>query len=541
VPLTTHTRLGRYELLCPLAVGGMAEVFKARVVGSAGFTRDVVIKRILPAHGRDPEFVRMFVDEARILGMLHHPNVAQAYDFGEEDGTLYLALEYVAGLSLSRVMRALRSSSRQMPPAIVAYLAREVCRALDYVHTARDAQGTPLGVIHRDVTPSNVMLTPTGGVKLLDFGVAKFTAAGGLTKAGTVKGKPAYLAPEQLDGKKIDGRVDLFALGILMHEMLSLQHLFAGDSDLGTMKKVMEMEIVQPSSQRADLPPALDQIVMKALERDRERRYASAAEMGRALDDFVIASQLRMDEVVAFVREVEAQAAAQAPCLAACAPAELATVPTRRDLGLAVRMWTKRRLLGGARVRDAAVAAVALVAVGLTIGLGAGARGASSEPPVAMAKARAGVITSLSRLHHLARREIQLDLLGQVAAVRSETTLYATEFERAFSALDGRVVALAGELGTEESQLRKVYAAENAIALRDEAKDLDDLSMILGEDFDRQFWALLARDHEVASELLTSVPGTDPRLRPLTTEASRLLERSYRKAMAAGASVRPDP
>src|SRR5262249_24223273 len=155
-------------------VGGMAEVFKARAVGSAGFVRDVVIKRILPGHGRDPEFVRMFVDEAKVLGMLHHPNVAQAYDFGEEDGPLFLALEYVEGPSLSRGLRALRASNRRLPPAIAAYLGREICRALDYVHNVEDAHGTPLGIIHRDVTPSNVMVTPTGGVKLLDFGVAKF-------------------------------------------------------------------------------------------------------------------------------------------------------------------------------------------------------------------------------------------------------------------------------------------------------------------------------------------------------------------------------
>ncbi len=247
-------RLGHYELLHPLGAGGMAEVFKARAIGPAGFERDVVVKRILPAYGRDEDFVRMFTDEARILGLIHHPNVVQAFEFGEDDGTLYLALEYVEGPSLSRILRALRAANRRMPPAIAAYIGREICRALDCVHRLEDESGARLDVVHRDVTPSNMIVTPWGGVKLLDFGVAKFTSAARSTRAGTVKGKPAYLAPEQLEGKPIDGRVDLFALGIVMHEMLSLQHLFAGDSDLHTAKKIMEMKIPGLTAHRPRRP-----------------------------------------------------------------------------------------------------------------------------------------------------------------------------------------------------------------------------------------------------------------------------------------------
>jgi serine/threonine-protein kinase len=363
-------QIGRYELMHPLGIGGMAEIFKARAMGSAGFSRQVVIKRILPAYGRDPEFVRMFVDEAKILGVLHHPNVVQAYDFGEEDGALFLALEYVDGPSLSRVLRSLRASGRRMPPAVVAYVAREICRALDYVHTLRDPDEKPLGIVHRDVTPSNVMLTPLGGVKLLDFGVAKFTRAAQLTKAGTVKGKPAYLAPEQLEGKAIDGRVDLFAVGIVMHEMLSLEHLFAGDSDLGTVKKIMEMEIPAPSTKRNDVPAELDRIVMKGLERDRDRRYRNAAEMARDLDDFVIRAQLRVDQVMEFVREVEVLVAGQAPRTATAGLAGAASAaPTRWDLGLLLRMWARRRLLPG-RPREVLAAALLLLGLGLATALG---------------------------------------------------------------------------------------------------------------------------------------------------------------------------
>jgi serine/threonine-protein kinase len=165
-----------------------------------------------------------------------------------------------------------------------------------------------LGAIHRDVTPSNVILTPAGEVKLLDFGVATFKNALQGTKSGTVKGKPAYLAPEQLEGKAIDGRVDLFALGIVMHEMLTLQHLFAGDSDLGTVKQIMEREIPRPSANRNDVPETLEAAVMRALERDRAQRFASAREMAAALDDFVVASKLHVGDVVKFVSAVAAEA-----------------------------------------------------------------------------------------------------------------------------------------------------------------------------------------------------------------------------------------
>jgi serine/threonine-protein kinase len=238
--------------------------------------------------------------------------VVQVYDFGEDDGVLFLALEYVEGPSLSRVLRTLRGANKRMPPAIVAFVAREICRGLQCVHELCDDQREPLGAIHRDVTPSNVVLTPAGEVKLLDFGVATFKDALQGTKSGTVKGKPAYLAPEQLEGKQIDGRVDLFALGIVMHEMLTLQHLFAGDSDLGTVKQIMEMDIPSPSANRNDVPEALEHVVMRALERDRSKRFASAAEMAAALDDFVVASKLHVGDVVKFVQAI-AEAAPPSP------------------------------------------------------------------------------------------------------------------------------------------------------------------------------------------------------------------------------------
>jgi len=390
------TTLGRYELLQPLGVGGMAQVFKARALGPGGFRRDVVVKRILPEHGRDSEFIRMFVDEAKILGMLHHPNVVQVYDFGEDNGVLFLALEYVEGPSLSRVLRTLRGANKRMPPPIVAFVAREICRALACVHELRDDKGRPLGAIHRDVTPSNVVLTPAGEVKLLDFGVATFKDALQATKSGTVKGKPAYLAPEQLEGKSIDGRVDVFALGIVMHEMLTLQHLFAGDSDLGTVKQIMEMDIPRPSAGRGDVPDALEQIVMRALERDRAKRFATAAEMVAALDDFVVASKLHVDDVVTFVRAV-AEAAPPLPVMVSPAVVrrgrrarvqrfEDDRAPARRPLQATTPPRRRARAtFSRARLAVALGATLAVLGLGTAFGLRATVAASRDAPAAAQA------------------------------------------------------------------------------------------------------------------------------------------------------------
>jgi eukaryotic-like serine/threonine-protein kinase len=298
-------QLGRYRLIKYLGVGGQAEVFKANYSGPGGFQRTVVVKRILPANCEDPEFLRMFAAEARILGLLHHPNVVQAYDVGEIDGALFLVLEYVDGPPLGRLMRALRSAARPIPVAIAAYFAREVCRALDYFHGLRSSDGEPLNVIHRDVTPSNIVLTSTGSLKLLDFGIAKYSSSEVQTRHRALKGKPAYLAPEAIEGRPFDARLDLFSVGVVLHEMLCLSPLFGADHDLVSLHKVLTMPIAAPSSSRPEVPSALDAIVMKALQRDPADRYASAALMARDLDDFVIASRLHVDDVVCFVRDVE--------------------------------------------------------------------------------------------------------------------------------------------------------------------------------------------------------------------------------------------
>ena len=387
-PFAIDAQVGGYHLLEPLGAGGMAEVWKAKSFGPGGFERQVVIKKIHTANASDPEFRGLFVDEARISGLLHHPNVVEVHRFDEQAGVPYLVMEYVDGPSVARVLRGLRSSGRRMPWAIAAYIAREVCRALAYVHDLTDEIGHPLGIVHRDVTPSNVLLTRGGGVKLLDFGVAKFRQSESMTRAGMVRGKPAYLAPEQIEEKPIDRRVDLFSLGIVLHEMLSLEHLFASDSDLITVRKVMEMEIPRPSLRCADARGALDTIVMKALERNRDRRYQTAAEMARDLDEIVVASGLRVDEIVDFIASVEedmreaqsravtilrsevaaarARAGARAPGGADRSPPPHVAAHRRR----AEREMRGPRARYDRRSTAAAVAGVALVATALAAAFG---------------------------------------------------------------------------------------------------------------------------------------------------------------------------
>jgi serine/threonine protein kinase len=349
-------QLGRYRLIKSLGVGGQAEVFKARYSGPGGFERTVVVKRILPGNGEDPEFIRMFAAEARILGMLHHPNVVQAYDVGESDGTLFLVLEYVDGPSLGRLMRVLRTAERPLPPAFAGYFALGVCRALDYVHCLRDSDGEPLNVIHRDVTPSNIVLTSTGSVKLLDFGIAKYESSEVQTRHRTIKGKPAYLAPEAIEGRRFDARIDLFSAGVVLHEMLTLSPLFAADSELGVLHKALEMPIPLPSELRPDVPPALDAIVMKALQRDPALRYATAAEMARDLDEFVVGSRLRVDDVAQFLREIEPLLNAPRPSIPGLdggllggMTTEAAARTTKFDLVHRLRMSPLGRLFFGRR------------------------------------------------------------------------------------------------------------------------------------------------------------------------------------------------
>jgi serine/threonine protein kinase len=299
----SNVRIGRYEVVERIGVGGMAEAFRARAHGPGGYVRELIIKRILPHLANSEDFVRGFVDEAKILGMLNHPNIVGVYDFGvDQDGRHYLALEYLDGAPLTDILVRLTEEETMMPLGVAAYIAREVCHGLSAAHTLTDMDGNRLNIVHRDVTPSNIMTTRTGSVKLLDFGVARIGLHGQVSQHGYIKGKAGYLAPEQIRGEPIDARVDLFALGVVLYEMLCLEHLFHVEeqSMASAIYRILEMPIPLPSTVRKEIPPALEGVVMKALCRDPDERYGTAAEMARDLDSVVADSGLRTSDMVAF-------------------------------------------------------------------------------------------------------------------------------------------------------------------------------------------------------------------------------------------------
>jgi serine/threonine-protein kinase len=284
-----HERYGRYHLIERIGRGGMAEVFRAVAQGVEGFRRVFVIKRIRPEKSDSAELIRMFCDEARLSALLHHPNIVQVYDFGQIGGTYFLAMEYLRGKDLAAIMRVVRRAKSAIEPSIAAYVAQQVANGLQYAHTLTKMDGQPIRVVHRDVTPSNIMLQRTGAVKVLDFGIAQATnfARQVETGGGRVKGKLAYLSPEQVRLQELDGRSDLFALGVVMWEMLVGQRLVPGENEFVTMKNVLGQPVPAPSSIRAEVPAALDSIVARALERDRDLRYPTAQAMADDLEQFL--------------------------------------------------------------------------------------------------------------------------------------------------------------------------------------------------------------------------------------------------------------
>jgi serine/threonine-protein kinase len=281
----------KYRLTEKIGSGGMAEVFRAVGVGPERFERPFVVKRIHPRLSGAPEFVRMFVDEATISARLIHPNIVQVFEFALHDGAYYLVMEPVDGIDMGWLLRRrIERPSEQLSPAFVAEVGRQVCRGLEFAHTLADVDGKPLDIVHRDVTPPNIMVAWNGTVKILDFGLARAAEALRLhqSDAGMIRGKMAYLAPELLQGAQADARSDLFSLGVVMHELLSGQRLFVGANDFETLQQVQGMPIPRPSSRNPGVKPALDAVVMRALEREPARRYKSAAEMGDELEALVL-------------------------------------------------------------------------------------------------------------------------------------------------------------------------------------------------------------------------------------------------------------
>ncbi|MDX2020065.1 MAG: protein kinase [Deltaproteobacteria bacterium] len=298
-------RFGRYRLLEVIGRGGMAEVYRAVAQGPGGFQRQFVLKRIRAEKAESADFVDMFINEARISAMLEHPNIVQVYDFGEVDGDYFLAMEYLRGRDLLTVMRHLRSTGRDLPIGIAAFAVNEVARGLAYAHGLSQA-GKGLDIVHRDVTPSNIMLLKTGGVKLLDFGIARAAMKLRSTTpaSGLIKGKFAYLSPEQVRGKPIDGRSDIFSLGVVFWECLVGQRLFYDNNDLQTMRNIVEKDVPPPSLARPGLPPTLDDIVLRALDRDPARRIPSAQALVESLSGYLSGTRFQSDSVARLLEEV---------------------------------------------------------------------------------------------------------------------------------------------------------------------------------------------------------------------------------------------
>jgi len=295
---------GRYQLLKSLAVGGMGEVYLARQRGPSGFEKLLVVKRILPHLSDEQDFIDMFFDEARIAAHLNHPNIAQIYDLGDVSGVYYIAMEYVQGESLKQIWA--RSRRAGMPLGLKCRIIADVAAGLDFAHRAMSPSGRPLNLIHRDVSPQNVLVGFNGSVKLIDFGVAKAANKISNTLTGHIKGKYAYMSPEQARGEELDHRSDIFGLGTIFYELLSGQRLWKRENDTATLRAVMKAEVPKPSSLGKGLPEELDPIVLKALARKREDRYQSAGDLQLDLEDFIVQERLPASQahVAAFMRSV---------------------------------------------------------------------------------------------------------------------------------------------------------------------------------------------------------------------------------------------
>ncbi|HUS31525.1 MAG TPA: protein kinase [Kofleriaceae bacterium] len=280
-----QSRLGRYELLARLATGGMGEIFLARLEGAEGFEKLYVVKRILAHLADDTRFRQMLIAEARIASKMSHPNVCQVFELGDSDGQLYIVMEYLEGVSLLPLLRRFSKNQQQLELGFIAGVMQQTTDAMNYAHELKDRDGQSLGIIHRDVTPSNIFVTESGVAKVLDFGIAKARGASTQTQEGTVKGKYAYMAPEQLKGSGIDRRVDVFAMGVVLYEMLALRRLFQRKTDYLTFRAVMEQPIPDIRRYRPDLPDGVAAALTRALERDPNDRFETARQFGSAVLD----------------------------------------------------------------------------------------------------------------------------------------------------------------------------------------------------------------------------------------------------------------
>jgi len=277
-------KFGQYVLLEKIATGGMAEVWKARMRGVEGFQKIVAIKKILPHLSDNQDFIEMFIDEAKLAAQLNHNNIIHIYDLGKIQSSYYIAMEYIDGADLKTILRRGEERGQPIQVELALFIASKIASALDYAHRKHDFEGKEMGLVHRDVSPQNVLISQEGDIKLCDFGIAKAASKASHTQAGALKGKLQYMSPEQAWGRHIDKRSDIFALATVLFEMLTGRKLFTGDNELSILEQVREARVATPSEMNDEVTPEIDRIVQKALQKDAANRYQTAGEMARDLD-----------------------------------------------------------------------------------------------------------------------------------------------------------------------------------------------------------------------------------------------------------------
>lgn len=332
--------LGPYELVQRIATGGMAEVYLARRAGPHGFQKIVAVKRILPQMAQDPDFCAMFVDEARVCARLGHPNIVQVFDFGEHDSELYMAMEYVDGTTGARLIRAAAAKGEDIPLDVCLHIALSVLRGLEYAHNARDEDGHPLHLVHRDVSPGNVLIDRSGAVKLTDFGIARAAEIERRTDAGQLKGKLGYMSPEQVTGKELDARSDLFTLGIVLAELVTIRPLFAGGTEMDVLLRIRDADVSSIDRAATRVPDDVRAVLFRALSKDQALRYPTATAFAEALEEVVRRRRLQVGPAK-LAAWIERLGLIQGSAIEAAAPSQASTAdltgPTTMNDRVAVR------------------------------------------------------------------------------------------------------------------------------------------------------------------------------------------------------------
>ena len=373
-------RFGKYEILEHMATGGMAEIYLARASGIENFEKLCVIKRILPGTASDPEAIKMLLDEARSVATLHHSNIVQVFDIGQTDGEYFICMEYLDGRNVAALEAASAKRGERVTEENAIWIARGVCAGLNYAHQKTDDRGHPLGIVHRDVSPHNVIVTFDGEVKLLDFGLVKAEGRTTTSRSGTLKGKLAYMSPEQCRARPCDRRSDLFSLSIMLWELTTGQRLYTGECDYDFLCAILERDAPRPSTVIPDFPPELEAIIMRGLARDPDARWQTAEELQLALEEYArdrklrvspIALRRKMEEL--FADEIRARSSRHESVLGS-GSIHSVRVGTAPSLPARIVGRMRRRLLLGL------AAVIVLAALGITYAM---TRASSASPSAA--------------------------------------------------------------------------------------------------------------------------------------------------------------